>query len=106
MPSVRFTFSCDIDDDWDVIDWIKSFAVRERGMAIKAAIRQFQEETEPEELSDNRLSEIEKSIKEILNEVVSIRRKGLIVQSEKKKESNNNKEYDLTQVENNLKNFT
>lgn len=105
MPSARFTFSCDTGDDWDVIEWLESFIVKERGMAIKAAIRQFQEETEPQQASDDRLGDIEKLVKEVLNEVAEIRRGGFVVKEKMKKESNNKKEYDLSQVEDNLRNY-
>lgn len=105
MATARYYFSCNTVHDWEIIQWLDSFASRERSIAIKAAIQQYQEETEPELLSDDRLSEIEKSIKEVLNEVVDMRRKGLVMQSERKQASNNKKEYDLTQVEDNLKNL-
>lgn len=48
-PSARFSFSCDTLHDLDVIEWLNSFANRERGLAIKAAIRQQMQEGEVRE---------------------------------------------------------
>lgn len=108
MPAARFTFSCDTGDDWDVIEWLESFIVKERGMAIKAAIRQFQEVTEPQLASDDRLGDIEKLVKEVLNEVAEIRRGGVVMKEKKTQDSNNKKEIseeELSKIEANLKRF-
>ncbi len=108
MATAKYYFSCNTVHDWEIIQWLDSFIPRERTMAIKEAIRQYQEETEVEPMSDDRLSEIEKSIKEVLNEVVEIRRSNFVVREKVRKESNNSKEIseqELSKIEANLNKF-
>lgn len=79
MTGARISFTCDTSDDQDVVAWLDSFASRERGFAIKAAIRYYIEaerggQTETEV---DRLSVLEDKISEIFQEVVQIRKQGL-----------------------------
>lgn len=50
MPSVRFTFSCTVDNDWDIIEYLDTFSTpADRNVAIKAAVRYQMMQVEKEE---------------------------------------------------------
>ncbi len=69
MTGTRTSFTCDTINDLDIIDWLDSFGSRERGFAIKAAIRSYMMgETNSSSTS------LEERLVEILREVVATRK--------------------------------
>lgn len=78
MTGTRTSFTCDTINDLDIIDWLDSFGSRERGFAIKAAIRSYMmgETTEPVMTDANfsNLASLEEKISNLYHEVVTVRK--------------------------------
>ena len=78
MPGARISFTLSTSEDADIIAWLDSFGVRERGFAIKAAIRDMIEgdiaQSEPD---IDRLTRIEDQVSDIFREIVALRKEGL-----------------------------
>lgn len=78
MPGARVSFTLSTSEDADIIVWLDSFDVRERGFAIKAAIRVLiEQDTVQSEPDIDRLTHIEDQMSDILREVVALRKEGL-----------------------------
>lgn len=78
MPGARVSFTCDTTEDGELIEWLDSFGVRERGFAIKAALRDYiVQDTEQTGPDFDRLSKIEDQLSDIFRELVAVRREGL-----------------------------
>lgn len=78
MPGARISFTCSTAEDGDLIEWLDSFGVRERGFAIKAALRDYIVPDDAEISPDlDRLSKIEDQMSDIFRELVEIRKQGL-----------------------------
>ena len=78
LPGARISFTLSTSEDADIIAWLDSFGVRERGFAIKASIRDMIEgdvvQSEPDV---DRLSRIEDQVSNIFREIVALRKEGL-----------------------------
>ncbi len=79
MTGARISFTCDTNDDADVVAWLDSFGSRERGFAIKAAIRNYilVEQGVESDVEVDRLSLIEDKLSDIFRQIVDIRKQGL-----------------------------
>lgn len=81
MPGARFSFSCDVQSDLDVIQFLNEYSTRERGLIIKKAIREFNKSQE-----GSRLEIIEDKLAQLLVAVVRLRQSGAIVEIEEQLE--------------------
>lgn len=84
MTGARISFTCDTSDDADIVEWCDSFSSRERGFAIKAAIRLYITEEQKDvqsfsinEFDPNRLTALEDKVSDIFREIVALRKEGL-----------------------------
>ncbi len=94
-PSARFSFSCDTLHDLDVIEWLNSFASRERGLAIKSAIRQLMQEGEVREGAsplavqvdlgniEEQMAEVMRAVKDLGREFAKSEKGGILVPANK-----------------------
>jgi len=73
MPSVRFTFSCHTRQDYDVIEYLDTFATTaDRNVAIKAAVRAQRDEIEEGEDLVSHIGNVTESLQEDLSRVLSL----------------------------------
>ena len=80
MPGARISFTLSTSEDADIITWLDSFGVRERGFAIKAAIRTLiDQDTVQSEPDVDRLTRIEDQVSDIFREIVALRKAGLAI---------------------------
>ena len=78
MPGARVSFTLSTSEDADIIAFLDSFGVRERGFAIKAAIRDMiDQDIVRSEHDVDRLTRIEDQVSDIFREIVALRKEGL-----------------------------
>ena len=78
MPGARISFTLSTSEDADIILWLDSFGVRERGFAIKAAIRVLiEQDTVQSEPDIDRLTRIEDQVSNIFQEIIAMRKERL-----------------------------
>lgn len=82
MPGARISFTCNTADDSDIVAWLDSFGSRDRGYAIKAAIRDYiinEQNPQSDEVGIDRLTLVEDKLSEILLEVINLRKSALAI---------------------------
>lgn len=73
MPSVRFTFSCTVDNDWDIIEYLDTFATpADRNVAIKAAVRYQMAQVQKEEDFYGGIEDLGKLVKDEMGKMFSL----------------------------------
>ena len=78
LPGARVSFTLSTSEDADIIAFLDSFGVRERGFAIKAAIRDMiDQDIVRSEHDVDRLTRIEDQVSDIFREIVALRKEGL-----------------------------
>jgi len=79
MPSTSYRFSCNTEQDIDLIQWLDSFPSRERTVVVKRALRLFIRDTQS--TTADKLERLEDTLAKVLREVVSMKREGMTVQN-------------------------
>jgi len=80
LPGARISFTLSTSEDADIIEWLDSFSVRERGFAIKAAIRDLiAQDSVQSEPDTDRLTRIEDQVSNIFRELIALRKEGLAI---------------------------
>ena len=99
MPSTYYRFSCNTEQDIDLIQWLDSFPSRERTVVVKRALRLFIRDTQS--TTADKLERLEDTLAKVLREVVSMKQEG-IVQNVEPHATDEITETDLDEISQNI----
>lgn len=78
MTGARTSFTCSTSTDLDIIDWLDSFGSRERGFAIKAAIRAYMvgesPQSSPPEIGLSNLDSLGEQVSELYRVIIAVQK--------------------------------
>jgi hypothetical protein len=110
MPKIRYEFTAETENDWDIIEWIDGFSEEEKNIVIKSAIREGQQSFEEQENLTNvknlaeKVTGMEEILSEILRQLVDLRKSGIAVSQAKQpdKAKKDIGDYDTSKADENL----
>ena len=100
MPSTSYRFTCNTEQDIDLIQWLDSFPSRERTVVVKRALRLFIRDTQS--TTADKLERLEDTLAKVLREVVSMKREGVSVQNNQPHVTEELTETDLEEITRNI----
>jgi len=100
MPSTFYRFTCNTEQDIDLIQWLDSFPSRERTVVVKRALRLFIRDTQS--TTADKLERLEDTLAKVLREVVSMKREGVSVQNNEPRVTEELTETDLEEITRNI----